>query len=172
METELKFKQREILPNVGRESHTYLYHIITNYHCLADVTLFLQGEVRSHMRWNRDVLNNFIKGAKEKGVHTQHLFTRGGWGRIHHFGKLEKMIKNGEIAVTNMTIGEFWEHLYGSPHPKTIPVSYNALFSVSRERILNKTLGFYKNAISFVDHHPNPEEGHYFERLWAGIFTV
>lgn len=31
------------LPNVGRESHTYLYHIISNYHQLADRTVFVQG---------------------------------------------------------------------------------------------------------------------------------
>tara|TARA_A100001015_G_C14323310_1_gene456449 strand:+ start:101 stop:412 length:312 start_codon:yes stop_codon:yes gene_type:complete len=31
------------LPNVGRESHTYLYHIISNYHNLAERTIFVQG---------------------------------------------------------------------------------------------------------------------------------
>ena len=31
------------LPNVGRESHTYLYHIISNYNQLADRTVFVQG---------------------------------------------------------------------------------------------------------------------------------
>jgi len=27
------------LPNIGRESHTYLYHIIKNYNNLADQTI-------------------------------------------------------------------------------------------------------------------------------------
>lgn len=31
------------IPNVGRESHTYLYHIINNYDNLADRTIFFQG---------------------------------------------------------------------------------------------------------------------------------
>ena len=31
------------LPNVGRESHTFLHHITVNYDSLADVTLFLPG---------------------------------------------------------------------------------------------------------------------------------
>ena len=31
------------LPNIGRESHTYLYHIINNYDNLADQTIFCQG---------------------------------------------------------------------------------------------------------------------------------
>ena len=31
------------LENVGRESHTYIYHIIKNYDNLADVTVFTMG---------------------------------------------------------------------------------------------------------------------------------
>lgn len=31
------------LKNVGRESHTYLYHIVNNYDSLADITVFFQG---------------------------------------------------------------------------------------------------------------------------------
>ena len=36
------------LPNVGRETHTYLYHIIHNYKSLADQTIFCQGNTISH----------------------------------------------------------------------------------------------------------------------------
>ena len=32
------------LPNVGREFHTYLYHIINNYDTLPEITVFVQGE--------------------------------------------------------------------------------------------------------------------------------
>ena len=31
------------LPNVGRESHTYLHHIVSHYHSLADWTVFTQA---------------------------------------------------------------------------------------------------------------------------------
>ena len=33
------------LPNIGREAHTYLYHIINNYDNLADINVFLPGSV-------------------------------------------------------------------------------------------------------------------------------
>jgi len=36
------------LPNFGREGHTYLYHIIQNYDCLNDRTIFSQGEPFEH----------------------------------------------------------------------------------------------------------------------------
>ena len=36
------------LPNIGRESHTYLQHIINNYNNLADITIFCQGDSIFH----------------------------------------------------------------------------------------------------------------------------
>ena len=36
------------LPNIGRESHTYLYHIINNYDNLAERTIFCQGDSIFH----------------------------------------------------------------------------------------------------------------------------
>lgn len=39
------FREAKTLPNWGRESHTYLHHIVQNYDNLADVTLFLQGNI-------------------------------------------------------------------------------------------------------------------------------
>ena len=35
----------QYLPNLGREGATYLYHIITNYHILANHTIFSQAGV-------------------------------------------------------------------------------------------------------------------------------
>jgi hypothetical protein len=36
------------LPNIGRESHTYLFHIIKNYDNLAEKTIFCQGDTIFH----------------------------------------------------------------------------------------------------------------------------
>lgn len=53
------------LPNVGRESHTYLYHIVKNYDNLADVTVFTQGTVPnsgySGPRKNHNSLQGHLK---------------------------------------------------------------------------------------------------------------
>ena len=39
------FKNILNINNVGRESHTWLLHIVENYHCLDDVNVFLQGRI-------------------------------------------------------------------------------------------------------------------------------
>ena len=36
------------LPNIGREGHTYLHHIISNYDSLAERTIFCQGDPFEH----------------------------------------------------------------------------------------------------------------------------
>ena len=38
------FKVKE-LKNVGRESHTWLYHIVHNYNKLNNINIFLQGRI-------------------------------------------------------------------------------------------------------------------------------
>jgi len=38
------------LPNIGREAHTYLHHIVTHYDRLAPITVFLQGNPHAHVR--------------------------------------------------------------------------------------------------------------------------
>lgn len=46
-EDNLKYKYIK-LPNIGRESHTYLYHIIENYDNLTELTIFSQGDPFFH----------------------------------------------------------------------------------------------------------------------------
>ena len=46
------------LPNIGRESHTYLYHIINNYDKLADQTIFCQGDSIFHSPGFINLLKN------------------------------------------------------------------------------------------------------------------
>lgn len=49
------------LPNIGRESHTYLYHIIKNYDNLSDKTIFCQGDTIFHSPGFLDLLKNIDK---------------------------------------------------------------------------------------------------------------
>lgn len=44
-EDTITFAHANRLPNIGRETHTYLTHITQNYDSLPHVTLFLQGNI-------------------------------------------------------------------------------------------------------------------------------
>jgi hypothetical protein len=49
------------LPNIGRESHTYLYHIINNYDNLSDQTIFCQGDPIFHSPDFINLVNKYRK---------------------------------------------------------------------------------------------------------------
>ena len=44
------------------------------------------------------------------------------------------------------------------------------IFAISKQHIQNRSLESYKQLITYLDHHSNPEAGHYFERSWLAIF--
>lgn len=48
------------LENIGREAHTFLYHIVTRYDTLADITIFLQGHPFDHMNLHGNSIDSFI----------------------------------------------------------------------------------------------------------------
>jgi hypothetical protein len=57
------------LPNLGRESHTYLYHVINNYNNLADITYFLPGSVFS-VNFKKEKLFRIIDSLKKDNKST------------------------------------------------------------------------------------------------------
>src|SRR5271156_5073791 len=46
------------LPNVGRESHTYLYHLINNYCNISDRIIFTQAKFDDHTKFENFFLEN------------------------------------------------------------------------------------------------------------------
>ena len=158
----------EKLPNVGRESHTYLHHIINNYEKLADVTVFLQGEGISKA-FCFHTIEEMLSKVKENI--RCHIHYHPGMGKIPHLGKWLKDYESGKMGHANLTMGEFYQELFSSTPPQTVPACLTGCFAATREMIRKHPIDFYKKAISFVDDHVNPEEGHYFERLWNVMFS-
>ena len=157
------------LPNIGRESHTYLHHIINNYDNLPEITVFLQGdgqELGDNLCFPNPI--DYITNVK-KNVVCKFQQRLDNWGRIRHYGKWLDMLNTGVIRRANLTLGEFYEYLFGYPHPRDFPSCPRGCFAATRDMIKSHPIDFYEKAISFVNDHSNPEEGHYFERLWPII---
>ena len=92
----LEFKTIKRLENIGREGHTYLYHIINNYNKLEDRITFLQGESLNHNSSILYGIDNY-----EKLLDFQPLGLR--W--------LEsKRIPPTEIVLKNETVTDFGLH--------------------------------------------------------------
>ena len=164
------------LPNVGRESHTYLYHIINNWDKLADNTLFTQGgftadhnpfPLETYLLKKKKIklfINLYYKGIDfryEKGKYLKHRF------------KWLEEFRKGLMKPAEITFDQFWCLFNDIPikNYDSIVWSHGAIFSISRELIKSRPLNLYIKLYNLVTKHINPEEGHYFERCWYYIFN-
>jgi hypothetical protein len=159
------FKNIINLPNIGRETHTYLYHIINNYNFLSNNTLFIQGKIDDHKTFNieRYMKNKNITGLK-KTISVEILKKK-----INHD---KKYLDN--LNISSMTAFQFINKILNininNKNIKNIPIIWGANFCVSKELILSKPIEYYKNLIKYVEYNINPEEGHFFERSWYILF--
>ena len=61
----LKFRHWKSLPNIGRAAHTFFYHIVKNYHHLANITVFLEArEIKADDKFCYSDIMEFVKQAR------------------------------------------------------------------------------------------------------------
>ena len=158
------------LDNVGRESHTYLYHIIENYDNLSDKTIFFQGNIRDHKILNIEKYfgtDNFIGHFSKIKIDQLKK-------NIEHYGKWQIEYRNNKMKKNNYTVFDWLTKIIGieiNNEMDEFNVVWGSNFAVSKELILSKPKRFYENIIRYLNYHINPEEGHYLERTWYLIFN-
>ena len=166
------------LNNTGRESHTYLYHIISNYENLPEQIIFTQAHPFDHTRSNFfQEIDDFNKNNRDFFYFSKSIL------QIKFDENVNKFVEYGilnrrmwvnyhdKISPTFIT----FEKLFGSFNNKLhIKFGTGAIFGVNKKFITAKNKDFYLNCINILnnsDNLKNPDEGHAFERLWFYIFT-
>lgn len=171
------------LPNVGRCDHTYLYHIITHYDNLADVTIFTKGS--SDLYREKAKLNFITKKVfqtKNSVFSVDRLplsvnitfkdFTLNTY-KASHPSNNEK----GIMSVFSKRMEPAKPRPFGAWYEKNFHginayhVSYAAVMAVSRELIHKHPVEYYQTFLKQLDDGPNPEVGHYIERAWIALFN-
>lgn len=165
------------IPNYGKDAYTHLYHIVNNYNCLADFTLFTQATPHEHdpeftigKFKNKDFLGVCVRNGNWCGDLNMPFH---GWGRIIHHDKWLKEIQSGELIPAKTTYGEYWDKYIQKPKPdpSTMIWYHGIIFSASKEKILQHNKQYYIDLLSTVDGVKNNEEIHYFERSIHYIFN-
>jgi len=145
------------LANIGREAHCYLYHIITHYDDLADITIFCQGNPLPCCPNFVSEVNSDITGWKP-------------------FGPIFKCFNTGSPQHNLAWLGQFHRMLFDEEPPYEYFFVPAANFGVTRERILNRPLSFWNKAfdlcINYSERSGLGTDGSpwIFERLWQTIF--
>ena len=163
------------LKNTGRESHTYLYHILNNYSDLPEKIIFTQAHPDDHVSQNFiSDFYSFINGSDEFKYFSQNI--------------LEMRIDSDGVEESGNLNGSFWRNKHSlSSCCFTVPFKIipeieskkwifgtGAIFGVCKQSILSNTEEFYKSCINILEESSdlvNPPEGHAFERSWYLIFN-
>jgi Protein of unknown function (DUF3431) len=147
-----------VLPNVGRESHTYVHHIVQQFDNLADVTAFAQGDPFDHCpAFIKDMHGlPLVKKFEPFSHHKPDGFVCDLAGLPHHFGGLPVMSD--------------YQFLFQKP-PVSSCIRFfpGAMFAVPKELIWARGLGFYKRLLARLCDPSEILLGYTMERLWPLI---
>lgn len=167
------------LPNLGRETHTYLHHILTHYPDFPEYTLFSQGWPFEHLeeRYGPIELAGLIRAAIERRAlfkgFAYYTLKCDGLGQPHDMRKPENQGRWAGYGK-DIPVAETYEKLFAGPVPQQYHVKAPAgIFLVHRARILLRPRGLYETAFNLVLNDPRDENntGHAFERLWYLLFN-
>lgn len=163
----------ELLPNLGREAHTYLHFIITHYDSLPALSVFCQGDPFPHSRDFLGALSTLPDDAPFRELADERiLFDRYGSPQLSNFFR----------SRAGMYLHHFYQALFGEECPLLLCARPAALFAVTRDYIRARPPAFYRRAMELITAFESPDtgasragediiEGHFFERLWHKIFA-
>ncbi len=148
-----------LLPNVGREGHTYYKHICDNYDNLPDYTIFLQGNPFDH---SPNIINNLYKYINNTDLSidfeflSEYIFECNLSGCSHHPG---------------LQLIDTYEKIFGERKEyMEFEVGSGAQFIVSKKCILNRPKSFYSKIVEILQNDISPIEGFIIERFHKIIF--
>lgn len=155
------------LPNVGREAHTYLWHIVQRYDSLAPVTLFCQGHPFDHAHDLHRVVRGIASGRREvkdflwlgfiidtDDPRGRRLFVP--WG--------------GNSERKELPLGALHEALFGAPCPAQVRFYPGGQFAVTAGCARSRPKVFYERALALAA--ADDLHAHCFERIWDRVFGV
>jgi len=165
------------LSNIGRETHSYLYHIIENYDNLSDVTIFLPGSAELSNKFDRSknlvtTVENTNKTVlscvkEENFIENNYNFQLDNYLLTNENNK--QINSDSTVKMSNIRpFGKWYETIF--TNEKNECISYNSIIAISKENILQKPKLYYEKLIKELNTHHNPETGHYMERSWYAVF--
>lgn len=166
------------LPNVGRETHTYIHHIIENYDRLGDVNVFTQGSVFDKI--NKESLEMLIHNGIAPKIVTLDM----DWHETidQHFGQPSPCGKGllytayGPMLSTNLTLQQYCEKFFCpvTTVKNETQICLYGLFSASKDQLLSYSKHQYEYLMnhSGLTKHMNPEDAFYMERLWYYVYKL
>jgi hypothetical protein len=150
------------LPNIGREAHTYAYHIVNNYDSLPEWTAFVQGKPFDHCQHLYNLINDFDKIVEQNPE--EKFFFLGTW--------ITKCDLNGNPHHAGLDLKLFQELVFGDVVQEEMTFVAGAQFIVHSDLIKNKSKKFWEKYLSIFEDKLHPQDAWCAERLWPYLFNL
>jgi hypothetical protein len=158
------------LPNIGREAHTYLHHLVAHYDELPDYTVFCQGKPFDHAY-------DFHHTLRALAADPELVVGTTGFRWLGHI--IDTDDTAGQTLFRSWSKNEdgrgldlrgFHRALFGSDGPDRYTFVLGAQFVVSRAVVQRQPLAFYERALAVsIDF---PDAAHCYERSWDRVFGL
>lgn len=140
------------LPNIGREAHTYLHHILENYDRLAELTVFLQGNPFEHAPDLYETLYGLDDNVGFRDLSDAVLAETA----------------DGNPFQPGLKLARGYRELFEEDPPEFFLCRASACFAVHREVIQSRPRAFYERLMrSVLDNHRG---AWWIERHWHRVF--
>ncbi|SFD11314.1 DUF3431 domain-containing protein [Spirosoma endophyticum] len=157
------------LPNIGREAHTYLHHIVSRYDSLAEWTIFCQGKPFDHAYDFKKTLREFVAEPNMTGQTgfrwLGHLIDTDD-NQGHRLFQPWSKNEDGR----RLDLRGFHRALFDTDGPELYTFVLGAQFAIHRNVICQKPVSFYERALAVSTSFP--DAAHCFERSWNKVFGV
>ena len=160
------------LPNVGRESHTYLHHILQHYDKLPDIAIFVQGNPFDHSK-------EMLKLIHQEDIEQIRLLNKKfepfnpmnipGFAGLGHYW-CSDITKEPALSDCRMpSLTATWPELYDDKLPNLLCCTWGAQFAVSRWRIRSQPFNLYRHL--YLNHTKHFHMPWAMELLWPYLFS-
>lgn len=155
------------LPNVGREAHAWLHHLVERYDSLAAWTVFAQGHPFDHVPDMHPMIRKLAGG--EPPPH-DFLWVGFLWETDDSRGRptFVHWTKNPERRELNLDA--FFQKLWGEQAPEKVRYVGGGQFILSRAAAHRRSRDFYERARDLAADFP--DAAHAFERTWDRVFLA
>lgn len=151
------------LENVGREGHTFAYHIVKHYDALDDYTCFLQGNPFDHTPSLEQALQLALQYIQ---IHPEPFYF------LSHYIMDIDLSKDDTHPTLPPVMQDVYYRLFGI-HKTEHPFQFGpgAQCIVSRDAIRRRPKSFYETILAMLGTSVHPPEGYAMERFWWMIFN-
>ena len=156
-----KYNKIFIEKNLGRDVHTFFYHIIENYENLSDITFFSQDYPFDHWGNLVDVTNDLnhlstcsLNFGGYYGFHNNNLGTAWSLEESQQFeGLVLKCYSSGTPQHTheNLNLDYYWSQFFENPTPITYDFIPGGHFAITKEQVKIRPKKFYVKVLNFLE---------------------